>query len=70
MARLADNPKIGQNVKAQIEEDLGLEVNAVALYNAAVQTAHDAGDNTSRDTFESLLKTKRTMWTDWKPNST
>ncbi len=48
--------KIGQNVKAQIEEDLRLEIKAVALYNAAVQTARDAGDNTSRDLFESLLK--------------
>lgn len=47
---------IGQNVKTQIERDLELEIKAVALYNAAVQTAREAGDNTSRELFESLLK--------------
>lgn len=48
--------KIGQNVKAQLENDLGLEVKAVAMYNEAVGIAREQGDNTSRDLFERLLK--------------
>jgi len=47
---------IGQNVRAQIERDLDLETRAVAMYNAAIQTAREAGDNTSRELFEGLLK--------------
>ncbi len=47
---------IGQTVKAQIESDLKLEVSAVALYNRAVRTAQEAGDNASRELFERLLK--------------
>src|SRR3989304_7526963 len=30
--------KVGPNVKAQLESDLGLEVEAVAQYNAAIRT--------------------------------
>lgn len=47
---------VGKNVKAQLESDLGLEVSAVGLYNRAVQTARDEGDNASRELFERLLK--------------
>ncbi|HUI79331.1 MAG TPA: bacterioferritin [Bryobacteraceae bacterium] len=47
---------IGQNVRDQIANDLKLEINAVAMYNRAVATAREAGDNASRDLFERLLK--------------
>lgn len=47
---------IGQSVKAQIENDLKLEVGAVAMYNASAKLAGDAGDHGSRDLFIKLLK--------------
>ena len=47
---------VGQNVKEQVESDLKLEIEAVALYNRAIQIARDEGDNASRELFESLLK--------------
>jgi bacterioferritin len=47
---------IGQNVKAQLEKDLALEVKAVGMYNESVKIARDAGDNASRELFERLLK--------------
>jgi bacterioferritin len=48
--------KVGANVKQQLENDLGLELNAVAMYNRHVQVAVEAGDNGSRELFETLLK--------------
>jgi bacterioferritin len=47
---------IGQNVKAQLENDLKLEVGAVAMYNEAVKVSRDEGDNASRELFERLLR--------------
>jgi bacterioferritin len=47
---------IGANVRAQLEADLKLEHNAVAMYNKSIQIARDAGDDTSRDLFSKLLK--------------
>jgi bacterioferritin len=47
---------IGQNVKAQMENDLKLEIGAVALYNAAAQKAAEAGDNATRELFTNILK--------------
>lgn len=47
---------VGRNVKEQIESDLKLEIEAVGLYNRAIQLARDEGDNASRDLFERLLK--------------
>lgn len=47
---------IGQNVKAQIENDLKLEIGAVAMYNAAALKSAKAGDNTSRELFTKILK--------------
>ena len=47
---------IGPNVKAQMENDLKLEIGAVAMYNAAAQKAAEAGDNVSRELFTKLLK--------------
>ena len=47
---------VGQNVKQQIENDLKLEIGAVALYNEAIKQAVESGDNGSRDLFVRLLK--------------
>ena len=47
---------VGQNVKAQLEADLKLEVNAVGMYNKAVQIARENGDDQSRELFSKLLK--------------
>ena len=47
---------VGQNVKAQLEADLKLETNAVAMYNKAVQIARENGDDQSRELFSFLLK--------------
>jgi bacterioferritin len=48
--------KIGDNVKAQIQNDLALELAAVAAYNNAVKLATEQGDNGSRDLLVQLLK--------------
>jgi len=47
---------IGRNVREQIESDLHLEVDAVGMYNRAIQTAREEADNASRELFERLLK--------------
>ncbi len=47
---------IGANVREQLENDLNLEINAVAMYNESVKIARDEGDNASRELFEILLK--------------
>jgi bacterioferritin len=47
---------VGGNVRAQLEADLKLEVNAVGMYNKAIKAAREAGDDTSRDLFSKLLK--------------
>ena len=47
---------VGQNVKAQLESDLKLEIAAVDMYNRAVQVCREEGDNASRELFERLLK--------------
>lgn len=46
---------VGQTVKAQLEADLKLELNAVAMYNKAVKAAREAGDDVSADLFRILL---------------
>jgi len=55
---------VGANVREQLESDLKLEINAVAMYNRAVATARDAGDNASRELFERLLKDEE-LHVDW-----
>jgi len=55
---LTDTMKIniGQTVKEQLEGDLKLEVEAVAMYNASIKLAREEGDNVSVDLFQRLLK--------------
>lgn len=55
---------IGANVKAQIENDLKLELNAVEMYNKAIRIARDQGDDQSRDLFSFLLKDEE-LHVDW-----
>jgi bacterioferritin len=47
---------VGASVRQQLESDLKLEINAVAMYNRFVRLAQDEGDNASRELFERLLK--------------
>ncbi len=47
---------VGKNVREQIESDLNLEIEAVAMYNRAVETARQEADNASRELFERLLR--------------
>ena len=47
--------KVGANVKAQLESDLAVELDAVPRLNAAIKTATELGDNTSRELFEEIL---------------
>jgi bacterioferritin len=47
---------IGKNVREQLESDLKLELQAVAMYNKAVKISREEGDNASRELFERLLK--------------
>lgn len=48
--------RIGQSVRQHLENDLALELEAVARLNRAMATAVGEGDNGSRDLFQSILK--------------
>jgi bacterioferritin len=47
--------KIGKNVKAQLENDMALELSAVKHLNNAIKFATESGDNASRALFEEIL---------------
>jgi bacterioferritin len=47
---------VGANVKDQLEGDLKLEIEAVAMYNRLIELARTEHDNASRELFERLLK--------------
>lgn len=47
--------RIGGDVRTQIENDLEVEVAAVARLNSAIATAVEVGDNGSRELFEKIL---------------
>ena len=55
---------IGPTVKDQIAADLKLEVNAVKMYNKAIQVSRDAMDDASRELFAKLLKDEE-LHVDW-----
>jgi len=46
---------IGQNVKAQLQNDLNVEYDAVKRLNAGIETCVKAGDNGSRELLEKIL---------------
>ena len=50
---------VGTNVRAQIESDLKLEINAVAMYNKSIEVARQEADNASRELFERLAQGRR-----------
>ena len=47
---------VGQNVKDQLTNDLALEHEAVGILNKAIEDSVAAGDNGSRELFETILK--------------
>jgi bacterioferritin len=47
--------KIGADVKAQLESDLKLELDALPRLNAAIKHATEVGDNASRELFQQIL---------------
>ncbi|MGA3098735.1 MAG: bacterioferritin [Bryobacteraceae bacterium] len=55
---------VGRNVKEQIESDLKLEIGAVGMYNAAIRSCREEGDNASAELFERLLKDEE-QHADW-----
>jgi len=46
---------IGSNVKAQLESDLALELDAVPRLNQCIRAAVEVGDEGSRELFEKIL---------------
>ena len=46
---------IGQNVKAQLQNDLQVEFDAVKRLNEGIETSVKVGDNGSRELLESIL---------------
>jgi bacterioferritin len=47
--------KSGSTVKAQMENDLALELGAVAMYNAAIKVCAEVADNGSKELLDKLL---------------
>lgn len=47
---------IGETVREQLQNDLNLEVKAVAMYNDSIKVAREGGDDASRELFTRLLK--------------
>ena len=56
---------VGANVRQQLESDLKLEINAVAMYNRFVRLAQEEGDNASRELFERLSAKDEEGHVDW-----
>ena len=48
-------PRIGSNVKAQIENDLAAELEAVRAYNQSARICVEAGDNGTFALFEKMV---------------
>ena len=49
-------PRISPNVKAQLEDDLKDESDAVLQYNGAIKVCREAGDNGTRELFQAMVK--------------
>jgi len=58
LPNMGDLPKlnVGRDVKQQIQNDLDLELGAVAEYNEAVAACQKAGDNATADLLKEILK--------------
>jgi bacterioferritin len=48
--------KVGKNVKEQLTVDLGLELDAVKLYNGGLKVAREEGDNATAEFLSVILK--------------
>jgi bacterioferritin len=46
---------VGKNVRAQLESDLALELDAVPRLNQAIKVATEVGDHGSRELFKEIL---------------
>jgi bacterioferritin len=57
-------PQVGATVKAQLENDLAAELEAVGQYNKAVEICAAAADNGSRSLFERMVKDEE-QHADW-----
>src|SRR5262245_545586 len=55
---------VGQSVQAQLDADLKLELNAVAMYNRAIQASREAADDASAELFKQLLQDEESH-VDW-----
>jgi bacterioferritin len=55
---------VGKSVKEQLQSDLTLELNAVAMYNNAIKLAREEGDNASGELFKKLLEDEE-QHVDW-----
>jgi bacterioferritin len=51
-----ERKKIGDNVRALLETQLGMERGAIAAYNKAIKTCDAAGDAGTREILEHILK--------------
>ncbi|MGP8243421.1 MAG: bacterioferritin [Bryobacteraceae bacterium] len=47
---------VGKTIKEQLESDLTLELNAVAMYNKSIKLAREEADNASAELFKKLLE--------------
>lgn len=47
--------KIGAKVESQLQNDLALELGAVAMYNAAIKVCAELADNGSKELLDKLL---------------
>ena len=47
--------RIGKDVKAQLENDLAVELEALPRLNKAIEKSQQVGDNGSRDLFQKIL---------------
>jgi bacterioferritin len=58
MPNMADLPKlsIGKDVKQQLQNDLNLELSAVAAYNQAIAICRKAGDGGTEELLKVILK--------------
>ena len=58
MPNMADLPKlnIGKDVKQQLQNDLDLELSAVAAYNEAIATCRKSGDGGTEELLKLILK--------------
>jgi bacterioferritin len=53
---VALTPKLGTNVQTQLEADLADEIDAVKVYNEAVEICMEVKDDGTRSLFEGMIK--------------